>query len=467
LFGNLLDVPGDTSAPWKVYAEWGKTFGDIIYFSVLQKSILVINSARVAHDLLEKRSSIYSCRPHVPMAGDVIGWKWALPLVPYGDTFRRHRRYLQQYFARNRLPDYYHIQRKEAHRLLNDLLIDPDNFKSHIERTAGAIIMEIVFGHEVKSIDDEYLTIASKGGRTIAAAGAVGSHIVDLIPPLRFLPDWLPGTGFKHLPPGTREDLAAMRYVPFNHVKEKMAEGTARPCYVSDLLEDTKFRDEEGVRDTAANVYSAGFDTTLATLMSAMSALVADPVIQARAQAELDTIVGRHRLPDFHDRENLPYIKCVITEAIRWGATTPVGVPHRLTEDDTYNGYFIPKGTTVVANSWAMLHDPEVYPEPEKFNPDRFLSGEGRIPQPDPRLCAFGFGRRACPGQEIAENTIWITIVSMFYAFKISPVVGENGLEIPIDTSHSEHSVRHPKPFRCIIKPRMKTSASLVQGVKE
>lgn len=152
--------------------------------------------------------------------------------------------------------------------------------------------MEIVFGHQVKSIDDEYLTIASKGGRTIAAAGAVGSHIVDLIPPrklvvlpksrchnnfgyaVRFLPDWLPGTSFKHLPPGTREDLAAMRYVPYNHVKENMvhflqiilplnlmnlqAAGTARSCYVSDLLEDTKFQDEEGVRDTAANVYSGG-----------------------------------------------------------------------------------------------------------------------------------------------------------------------------------------------------------------
>jgi len=63
-----------------------------------------------------------------------IGWKWALPLVPYGETFRRHRRYLQQYFAKHRLPDYYFIQRKEAHHMLNDILDDPKNFKSHIER---------------------------------------------------------------------------------------------------------------------------------------------------------------------------------------------------------------------------------------------------------------------------------------------------------------------------------------------
>lgn len=468
ILGNLFDVPGDSSAPWKVYAQWGKLYGDIMYFSVLQKSIIVVNSAEVAHDLLEKRSSIYSCRPHVPMAGDVIGWKWALPLVPYGETFKRHRKYLQQYFSKPRLPNYYYIQKEEAHHMLNDILEDPENYRSHIERYAGAIIMEIVFGHRVKSIEDKFLQIASEGGRTIAAAGAVGSHIVDLIPPLRFIPDWIPGSGFKRLPPGTREALAAMREVPFNHVKDKMAVGTARSCYISDLLEDTKGQDEAGVRDTGANVYSAGFDTTLASLMSAITALVVDPVIQARAQAELDTVVGKTRLPDFSDRENLPYIQCIISETFRWGVTTPVGVPHRVTQDDEYKGYFIPRGTTVVANAWAMLHDPTVYPEPEIFNPDRFLTGEGRTPQPDPRACgAFGFGRRGCPGQEFAENTIWIAVVSIFYSFRITPAIDDNGNEIAIDKSHSEHSVRHPQPFKCIIKPRRKHSTELILNVRE
>ncbi|KDR69688.1 hypothetical protein GALMADRAFT_215050 [Galerina marginata CBS 339.88] len=479
LLGNLFDVPGDKSAPWKVYAEWRKLYGNIIYFRVLQKSVIIINSAEIAHDLLEKRGSIYSCRPHVPMAGDVIGWNWALPLVPYGETFKRHRKYLQQYFSKPSLPKYYSIQRKEAHRLLNDLLEDPDNYRSHIERYAGAIIMEIVFGHRVDSIDDEFLQIASKGGRTIAAAGAVGSHIVDLIPPLRFIPDWIPGSGFKRLPPGTREALAAMREVPFNHVKKKMAAGTARPCYISDLLGDTNGQDEAGVRDTGANVYSA-VTKTLASLMSAVIALVTDPVIQARAQAELDTVVGHARLPDFSDRENLPYIQCIISETFRWGVTTPVGkcsvishgVPHRVTEDDEYNGYFIPKGTTIVANAWfasrAMLHDPEIYPEPETFNPDRFLTGEGRSPQPDPRSCgAFGFGRRRCPGQEIAENTIWIAIVSIFYAFKITPEKDDHGNEVPIDKSFSEHSVRHPQPFKCTIKQRKKRSKELILDVRD
>ena len=124
--------------------------------------------------------------------------------------------------------------------------------------------------------------------------------------------------------------------------------------------------------------------------MTAVLALVVDPVVQARAQAELDTFVGKHRLPDFSDRENLPYIQCIISETFRWTVTSSdafrfsdiaplsdgvrqhqwvsafisyvnllficsTGVPHRLTEDDIYNGMYIPAGTTIVANSWYCL----------------------------------------------------------------------------------------------------------------
>ena len=89
-----------------------------------------------------------------------------------------------------------------------------------------------------------------------------------------------------------------------------------------------------------------------------------------------------------------------------------------------------------------MLNDPRVYPEPEKFNPDRFLQGEGRTPQPDPRGPAFGFGRRVCPGNDLAENTMWAMIANMFYVFHITPAADENGVEIPLPTDFEEHAVR-------------------------
>ena len=75
------------------------------------------------------------------------------------------------------------------------------------------------------------------------------------------------------------------------------------------------------------------------------------PEIQAKAQAQVDAVVGRDRLPVFADRPNLPYVEAVLMEVLRWNPIVPV-VPHCLTEDDEYRGYFMPKGTMVIGNSW-------------------------------------------------------------------------------------------------------------------
>ena len=112
-----------------------------------------------------------------------IGWDWALPIVPYGDKFKRHRKYLQEYLKKPRLPNYYPIQLHEVHKMLNDVLDDPENYKAYIKRMAAGITMMMTYGHEVKSLDDHYVNLAERGVATIEAVGAVGAHIVDLLPP--------------------------------------------------------------------------------------------------------------------------------------------------------------------------------------------------------------------------------------------------------------------------------------------
>lgn len=130
------------------------------------------------------------------------------------------------------------------------------------------------------------------------------------------------------------------------------------------------------------------------------------PDVQAKASDELDRVVGQDRLPDFSDEEQLPYIKAVCLEVLRWHPFAPVGVPHRSIADDEYRGMFIPKGSVVIANAWYvimytctkvssddlryMLRNEAVYGhDVDDFRPERFLT-EGRKP-PD---ATFGFGRR-------------------------------------------------------------------------
>ena len=81
-------------------------------------------------------------------------------------------------------------------------------------------------------------------------------------------------------------------------------------------------------------------------------AMANNPQVLEKAQAELDAVVGLHRLPDFEDMKSLPYICALVKELLRWHVVAPLGFPHRSIADDEYNGYFIPKGTILIANIW-------------------------------------------------------------------------------------------------------------------
>ena len=91
---------------------------------------------------------------------------------------------------------------------------------------------------------------------------------------------------------------------------------------------------------------------TFSTLLSFFMAMAMHPEAQAKAQAELDAVVGLDRLPDHSDRDALPYVNAVVKEALRWQNVVPLGVIHRSMEDDDYKGYFLPEGTLVLPNIW-------------------------------------------------------------------------------------------------------------------
>jgi len=169
--------------------------------------------------------------------------------------------------------------------------------------------------------------------------------------------------------------------------------------------------------------------------------MMAHPEIQRRAQDELDVVVGRFRTPTFADAPNLPYVQAMAKESLRWRPVAPLGVPHSSTEDDWYEGMFIPKGTICFANLWQCNHDQALYgDDAAEFNPGRFLDEHGRlIPGPvtvethDDGHCAYGFGRRACVGKHLANETLFISMATVLWAMKLECPRDENGKEVPLD----------------------------------
>jgi cytochrome P450 len=460
LLGNLLDMPKEKE--WLTFAKWGEQYGKLASLTVFGQNLIILNSASIAREMLDKNSAIYSDRPMVPMGGELCGWKNTLVLVPYGERFRSYRKLAHQLFGNAATMKSFHpVEELETHRFLKRLLSRPAEFSDHIRKTAGAIILRISHGYEVNEGTDPFVTLADKATEQFALSTTPG-FLVNLVPSLRHIPDWFPGASFKKTAKEWSATLNQMVDQPYNFVKKQIAAGSAEPSYVSKLVEGKVLSPEQEfeIKWSSASLYSGGADTTVSAIYSFFKAMALNPEVQAKAQAEIDAVVGNDRLPNFEDRDLLPYVHALTLEAMRWHSVVPTSVPHRVTEDNIFQGYFIPKGSLVLANLWQMNHDPEIYSDPMSFKPERFL---GSAPDLDPRDVCFGFGRRICPGRVLADASIFISCAMALAVFNISKY-SEDGKVVEPDTDQSTGTISHPSTFRCTISPRSDRAVELIQA---
>lgn len=125
---------------------------------------------------------------------------------------------------------------------------------------------------------------------------------------------------------------------------------------------------------------------------------------------------------------------------MRWRPVTPLAFPHALAEDDWVDGYFLPKGTTVIINAWGMQHDPSRYKNPEAFDPDHFAGCTKLAPElangayENRDHYGYGAGRRLCPGIHLAERNLFLAMAKLLWAFHMLPEVDESGQDIPVNT---------------------------------
>ncbi|KAK0480063.1 cytochrome P450 [Armillaria novae-zelandiae] len=467
LIGNLWDMP--VEYPWVTYARWSSTYGDVIYLDTPGNPTVVINSAEAAVDLLEKRSGNYSDRPDFTML-HLSGWGFDFGFMRYADRWRMHRRMFHQYFQPRAVPVYYPVQTRTTLVLLQQLLKSPDEFARHVRYHTSSVVMKIVYGYTVDQNGDPFVEMVDQALEGARIIGNEGVFLVDYIPSLKYLPRWFPGATFMRQASSWRKQAEEVKERPFKYTSESLANGLAAPSFVSENLAkmteigiSEKAAQLEIIRNTAGVAFAAGTDTTVAVLLSVILAFVLYPEVQAKAQAELDAVVGPTRLPMFDDRSQLPYINAILFEVLRWNPIVPMGLAHRNVKEDVYRGYHIPAGATVIGNTWAILHDETHYPNPLVFDPERFMPGDGKELQPEP-TAAFGFGRRVCPGRYLALNIIWITIASMAATLSFSKAVDSKGRVIEPSGTFTSAAVSFPAPFKCAIKARSASAQTLIES---
>ncbi|KAH9039822.1 cytochrome P450 [Lactarius pseudohatsudake] len=451
VIGNLLDVP--KLSPWLGYANMSKKYGDVVCFQVLGQVVVVLCSPTAIKDLFEKRGELYADRTPFPVfEPEIMDVDWSFPLSRTGKYWREGRRLLDRSLRPGATALHRHLIEEKTHAFLGQLLATPGAFRGHLRK----IVMHLTYGYDLKENDD--MLVPPKRVIEIMTQFVLpGAALINHLPFLRRLPSWVPWFKYEPLAGECRELARRIRNEPIDFVRNSMREGTAVPSLATEYLHEADLLG--GLERQQA---------TVAAMYSLFLALILYPEVQKRAQAELDSVISRDRLPTYDDRPRLPYIEAMCKELMRWRMVTPVGLPHSPTDDDFYRGYFIPKGAVVIANGWAVLHDPELYPDPEAFNPDRFLNEDGTF-RDDPMISlAFGAGRRVCPARHFVDVTLFIVTASVLSVFNVTRAKDKDGNEIPVAVPPLESvlpdvTVCVPG-FECGITPRDKVAEDLIRA---
>ncbi|CAE6496856.1 unnamed protein product [Rhizoctonia solani] len=459
IFGSALELRTSKSF-WINFAKWTDRFGPIVSVRMLFQKMIIVDDPKIVTYLFEKKASQYSDR-YVSQLALLIGWETDIIFIEYGPLLKRYRTLLQRALNNRVVLDYLPLQEHETKRLLRRLYESPEKFMQHIHLMAGSVAIRMVYGYKVDSADDR-LVQAAEQAMAIFSDSNHGAWKVD--DRVRYVPKWFPGAMFHKAVASWMPILQATEDETFEFVKSQMAKGIAEPSFTSKLLqpengENITMEEEANIKRVAASLYGAASDTTVSAVKTFFLAMTLYPDVQAKAQSEITSYLQTHphkRFITMDDKPNLPYINALIREVLRWHPVLTL-VGHRSNGEDDENvvvgekTYRIPARTAVIANVWKIMHNPEVYPDPEMFVPERFM---GDNPPPFPEDYAFGFGRRICPGMHVAQQSMWLSISNILANFTITKARDEHGVEIVPEENYTNDIITHPLPFKCDIQPR-------------
>ncbi|KIM59146.1 hypothetical protein SCLCIDRAFT_126574 [Scleroderma citrinum Foug A] len=466
--GSVLSI--NIGEPWLTYTEWSKCYGGIFYTTSLGRNMVIINDEKIAYELLERRSTIYSSRPY-STTNELSGTGCIMPFLPYGSTWKLHRKMYHTAFNRQVTMEYRPMQTEKAYQLLGSLITTPHEYAKHLETFAGSVILEITYGYYANGQDDTFISqvkrVRDLGDRLMAPKRAA---LLNTFPILAYLPLWLLGRQYEQRVGEIRSSVQQAVDDPFEYVRDEMANGSARKSLVHDLLLEQvgkahNHEYDETVKAVAASAFFAGVDTTLSALLVFMLAMTLYPEVQVRAQEEIDRVVGRDHLPDFGDRDNLPYVEAILMETLRWHPIAPLGLPHTTTKDDVFDGMYIPRGVLYILllkPHRGMSRDETKFPDPTRFNPERHLTADGLVESASSPV--FGLGRRICPGRYVAAQSMWAAIACILATLRIANAKDEHGNPIAVVPEFTTGLVIHPESFPCSIEARTSSAEQLIQS---
>jgi cytochrome P450 len=372
--------------PTGVLADLHDRHGDLVHFRIGPQHVYVILRADLIRAVLVTHQKAFKKGPGFERARVVLGNGL---LTSEGDFHLRQRRMLQPAFHRRRVTGYAGIMVEEAARVGEAWQVGAErDVAADMSGLALRVVSRALFGAE---LDEDALAIS----RDVAEVGEFFDYLtIALLPVLMRTP--LPRVrrfraGIDHLQSETARVIAGRRGAAADENGDLLSILLA----ARDVEGDGTGMSDEQIRDEAVTLITAGHETTANGLTWAWYLLACHPDVEERMHAELASVLDG-RSPTAEDAASLRYTEAVLLEAMRlyppaWG------IERRAVSDQEIGGYVIPAGAAVLMPTFVINRDPRLYPDPLRFDPERFL-GEAAAARPDWAYPLFGAGTRKCIG---------------------------------------------------------------------
>ncbi|KAK2760791.1 hypothetical protein FQN54_002029 [Arachnomyces sp. PD_36] len=460
IFGNLIQL-GEEHA--KRAREWVQKYGEVFQVRMGNKRIVFANSFDSVKYLWINHQSALISRPKLHTFHTVVSSSqgFTIGTSPWDESCKARRKAAATALNRPAVQSYMPIIDLESNESIKELLqdskdgsvdIDPN---AYFQRFALNTSLTLNYGIRIHgSIDNDLLKEIVYVEREVSNFRSTSNNWQDYIPLLRLIPSQ--STKANEF----RERRDKYMSLLLNMLRDRIADGTDKPCITGNILKDPEAKlNEAEIKSICLTMVSAGLDTVPGNLIMGIAYLSSThgQEIQQRAY---DEIMKAYPDGDAWEKclveEKVPYVTALVKEILRFWTVIPICLPRVSIKDIPWKDAVIPAGTTFFMNAYAADYDPTHFNSPFTFNPDRYLNVSDGSGTPH---YAYGAGSRMCAGSHLANRELFTAFIRLISAFRIVPA--QDSKDDPIldclDCNDTKTSLTlEPKKFKVGFRVRDK-----------
>eukprot|EP00058_Branchiostoma_floridae_P025885 XP_002611375.1 hypothetical protein BRAFLDRAFT_58005 [Branchiostoma floridae] len=419
VLGHLLALG---RAPHLQLTVWRRQYGDVFTVRMGMEDVVVLNGYTAVKDALVDRSELFASRPQNYLLDTIVGCGKDIMSARWGTAVKQRRRFsitalksLGMKIGTGSIEE----KIKEEASYLRNKIVEYDgqafDISNDVNVAVANIICSMVFGKRYDYGDKTFRELSESVSNVIAA---MQGQIVTVFPLLRFVPG-VNRSSMKALKLNSK--IKALLWDEIAHHRENLDRENPRDFIDLLLLqleqhEKVDNLTEENVMHITHNIFFAGMETTTNTLLWSLLYMTLNPGVQKKVQQELDAVIGES-LPALSHRPQLPYVNACLQEVMRIRTLLPLNVPHATTQEVKVQGFDIPKGIKVFPNLYSVHMDPAYWPDPDRFDPERFLDAEGNVIDKPESFLPFSGGRRVCIGEKLARMELFLFFSTLLQSF--------------------------------------------------